>query len=79
MAKGTQLPHGDSASRLSRCITKTQELWQRRYAGSLSENEAKCILGNVSECFSILEEWDRHSAATNSHHGEESHAQDHTA
>jgi len=79
MGKGTQRPLGDNPSRVSRCVTKTQELWQRRYAESLSENEAIFILGNVSDCFSILDEWDRQSAATSSQHGEESHGQDHTA
>lgn len=42
-------------------IQETQTLWQERYSGLLSQEDAKQILSNVGNFFKLLDEWDRRS------------------
>jgi len=50
-------------------IRETRALWQQRYGSFLSEDEAKQILANVTDFFTLLHEWDQQStAACNEEH-----------
>lgn len=62
-------------------IRETRALWQERYANFLSENEAKDIITNVTDFFTLLHEWDQQSpdACTDEHAAEMSTGGEHAA
>jgi hypothetical protein len=42
-------------------IRQTLSTWQERYPILLSKDDARQIITNVTDFFSLLEEWERHS------------------
>lgn len=62
-------------------IRETRAVWQEHYVNFLSEDEAEQILGNMSDFFTLLHEWDQQSNATCSdeHVAEESTGGEHAA
>ena len=62
-------------------IRETRVLWQERYGRFLSEDEAKQILTNVTDFFTLLHEWDQQSnaACSDKHAAEENTGGDHAA
>jgi hypothetical protein len=40
-------------------IQETQAIWQERYQCLISEEEAKEIISNARQLFTLLDEWDR--------------------
>lgn len=47
-------------------IRETCAVWEERYPNCLSEDEAKQILANVRDFFTLLHEWDQESNVVNS-------------
>jgi hypothetical protein len=62
-------------------ISETRVLWQKRYASFLSEDEAKDIITNVTDFFTLLHEWDQQSnaACNDAHAAKESTGGEHAA
>lgn len=63
-------------------IRETRDVWQERYANFLSEDEAKQILTNVTDFFTLLHEWDdqqSNAACSDKHAAEKNTGGDHAA
>ena len=62
-------------------IRETRAIWQERYTNFLSDEEAKQILENVTDFFTLLHEWDQQSnaACRDEHAAEESTGGEHAA
>ena len=62
-------------------IRETRAVWQEAYSHFVSEDEAKQILANVTDFFTLLHEWDQQSnaACSDEHAAEEIIGGEHAA
>jgi hypothetical protein len=70
-----------SSEREEALIRETRAIWQKRYANFLCDEEAKQIITNVTDFFTLLHEWNQQSTAacTDEHAAEESSGGEHAA
>lgn len=62
-------------------ILETLSIWQERYSILLSKDDARQIITNATDFFSLLQDWDQQSnaACTTEHAAKESTGGEHAA